>query len=135
MQIRISKNRILIGLLLCSLLLTGYISVFNTAGVIPSEMNVFARSSMSGGSQSSMKVAVNTWPLDYLTADTAIDFSNLSIKQSRWLFAKTNSDTLTAATAALMICFIYSSRLSDQICSQFNSIQITFFLHKKDGMK
>lgn len=136
MQIRISKNPILIWLLLCSLFLTSYISVFNIPGMLPSDLNVSARSSMSGGSgQMSMNGAAGTGYLAYLAADTSIDSFISLMKQSRGLFSKSGFDLLTAVAAAQIISFICSSRLSEDICSQFNSIKITFFLHKKDGMK
>ena len=134
MQTRISKNRILIGLLLCSLLLTGYISVFNT-GLIPSEMNAFARSSMSGGSGQMSMNGANTGHLAYLAAETSMDSFISLLRQSRGLFIKSIFALLTAVAAAQITTFIYSSRLSAQTCAPFNAIQITFLLHKKDGMK
>jgi len=137
MRTKISKKHILIGLLLCSLFLTGYMSVFNTIGSISSDANGYDISSVSGGSEhSSMNGGINFGHVDYMTTtDTSIDSSFFSMKQSRWPVPKTGFNILTAIIAAQIICFIYSSRLSAGICTQFNSIRITFFLHKKDGMK
>jgi hypothetical protein len=75
--------------------------------------------------------------LDYMSAvGISIEFFNFSsIKNTRPLAAKTIFDILTALIAAQIVCFIYSSRLSKNICTEFNSIRIIFFLHKKDGMK
>ena len=137
MQIKISNKRILICLLLCSLFLTSYISILNTNGLIFSDVNLFDRSSISGANEpSSMNDSANSGHVDYMaTTDTSINLSISSLKQSRWLVTKTSFNNLTAIVAAQKICFICSSRLSDTICTQFNSIRITFFLHKKDGMK
>lgn len=77
----------------------------------------------------------STGHFDYLAADTSIDPFISLMKQSRGLFTKFGFNLLTAVAAAQIISFIYSSRLSAQVCSQFNSIKITCFLHKKDGMK
>lgn len=137
MQIKLSKKNILICLLLCSLLLTSYISVLNTNGIIPVDVNIFGRSSLSGASEhSSMNGGANSGYVDYIaTTDTSIDFSVSSLKQSRWPVPKTGFNILTAIIVAQIICFIYSSSLSDRISTPFNSIRITFFLHKKDGTK
>lgn len=137
MRIKISNKRILICLLLCSLFLTSYISVLNTNGIIPSDVNIFERSSISGANEpSSMNDSANSGHVDYMAnTDTFIDFSVFSLKQSRWLVPKTSFNILTAIVAAQIICFIYSSRLSGTICTQFNALKITIFLHKKDGMK
>jgi len=131
-----SKNYILISLLLCSWFLASYISVLNTAAIISSDVNAAAVSSMSGGNgQSSMNGAANTRHLDYMAEDTAINFFIASLKQSRDKAAKTGFNTVTVIIAALVICLLCASRLSGSICSQFSSLKITFFLHKKDGMK
>ena len=137
MQIKVSKKNILIYLLLCSLFLTSYISVLSTNGIIPSDVNIFERSSISGGSEpSSMNGGINSGHVYFMaTNNTSIEFFILSMKQSRWPVPKTGFDIFTAIITALIICFLYSSRLSAGICTQFNSIRITFFLHKKDGMK
>lgn len=137
MQIKISKKNILICLLLCSLLLTSYISVLNANGIIPVYVNIFERSSLSGGSEhSSMNDGANSGYVGYMApTDNSIDLSVSSMKQSRWPVPKTGFNILTAIIVAQIICFIYSSRLSDSISTPFNSIRITFFLHKKDGTK
>jgi len=131
----ISKNRILLSLLLVCFLLTGGLSAANAADIMAAEADVWACSS-AGGSDSGLAVkgAVNAGPLDYLTANNAGALPNISLRQPRGLLAKADSDFLSAA-AAQANCFLSSSRLSNQICSQFNSIKITFFLHKKDGSK
>lgn len=137
MQIKTNKKYILICLLVCSLFLTSYISVFSTNGIISPDSNVFAVSSLSGANEhSSMNGGANSGHVDYMaTTDSTLDFSIFSLKQSRWLVTKNSFHILTAIVAAQIICLIYSSRLSDTICTQFSSIRIIFFLHKKDGMK
>jgi hypothetical protein len=133
---RISKNRILMGLLLCTLLLTGYISVFNPAGMLPAGVNVSAPVSLSGGSSgSSMNGAASIGHFAYLAAETSMDSFISLLKQSRGLFIKSIFVLLTAVMAARITTFICSSRLAAQTCAPFNAIQITWFLHKKDGMK
>lgn len=137
MQIKISNKHILICMLLCSLFLTSYLSVLNTNGVIPSDINIFDRSSISGEREhSSMNGGINSGHVDFTAmTDTSIEFIILSMKQARGLVAKTNFNILTALVAALIICFIYSSRLSERSCTPFSSLSITVYLHKKDGMK
>jgi hypothetical protein len=68
-------------------------------------------------------------------AGTSIEFFFSSIRNTRPQVAKTISDILTALISAQIVCLVCSSRLSRNICTHFNSIRITFFLHKKDGMK
>ncbi len=137
MQIRVSKKHIWICLLLCSLFFTSYISVFNTNGMISSAENIFDRSSISGGSEpSSMNGGINSGHVDFMaTANSSIEIFISSLKPARWLVSKNGFNLLTAILAAQIICFIYSARLSAAICTQFNSLSITRFLHKKDGMK
>lgn len=137
MQIKVSKKHIWICLLLCSLFLASNISVLNINGIISSDVNVFDSSSVGGESErSSMNSEDNYSHFDYIsTTDSSVNFSIFSLKQSRCPLTKTNLNILTAMIAAQIICFIYSSRLSDKTCTQFNSIRITLFLHKKDGMK
>ena len=129
----IRKNRILLSLLLVCFLLTGGLGVANAADIMAAEADVWAGSS-AGGSDSGLAVkgAVNTGPLDYLTANNAGALPNLSLRQSRGLLAKADSDFLSAAAAAQALCFLSSSRLCNQISSQVNSIKITFYLYKKD---
>ncbi len=137
MHTKVSKKHIFICLLLCSLFLTSYISVLNTNGLISSASDLFDISSVSGGSEhSSMNGGANPGHVAYMAAtNTSIEILISSIKQSRSLVTKTSFNILSAIIAAQIICLIYSSSLSEKICTQFNSIRITFFLHKKDGMK
>jgi len=133
MQIKISKKHILICLLICTLFLTSYISVFSAGGMISPELKVFTGSSLSGG-ESSMSGEANSGHLGFLA-----NFENLSflfsMKQSRELITKTGFSTVAAMIASLVFFLILSSSLLQKTCTPFNSIQITVFLHKKDGMK
>lgn len=139
MRMKISKKHIFMCLLLCSLFLTSYISVVNTNSIISSEVNGADISFGSGGSEHSLMVGGNNlWHFDYISATgtSILEFFNFSsIKNTRPLVSKTIIDILTALIAAQIVCLIYSAKLSRNICTQFNSIRITFFLHKKDGMK
>lgn len=137
MQIKANKKRFLICLLLCSLFLTTYISVLNTNGIFFPNLNLWNDSSISGESEpSSMNGAASSWHMDAMTAaETLMGFFNASNKQSRSLDAKNNFNILAAVIAAQSICLIYAARRSDRICTQFCAINITIFLHKKDGMK
>ncbi|MGI5921146.1 MAG: hypothetical protein ACOX6I_05355 [Syntrophomonadaceae bacterium] len=137
MHMKLDKKCMWLCVLLCALFLTSYLSVLNTTGIAASNMNVFDASSISGGNEhSSMNGEANSRHYDYISAtDSSIDFSIFSAKQSRCPVTDFSFNILTAILVAQLISFIYSSRLSDRICTQFNSIRITVFLHKKDGMK
>jgi hypothetical protein len=136
MYIKVSKKNMGICLLLCCLFLTSYLTILNTTGSIFSDMNVSDISSVGGSEHSSMSGGTNIGNFDYLSvADTSIGFFFSSAKQFRGQVTKFNLNVLTAIAAAQLISLIYSSRLSNIICTPFNSISITAFLHKKDGMK
>jgi|GEM_PF-1042643 len=138
MRMKTSKKNVLMCLLLCSLFLTSYISVFNTNGIISLEANVSDVSFGSEGSgHSSMDGGTNFGHFGYLsTIDSFIEFLNFSsVKNTRPLAAKTLFDLLTALITIQIVCLISSLRRSENLCTQFNAIKITFFLHKKDGMK
>ena len=136
MYIKVSKKNMGICLLLCCLFLTSYLTILNTTGSIFSDMNVSDISSVGGSEHSSMSGGTNIGNFDCLSAvDAFIYFSFFSAKQFRGQVSKTNFNVLTAIAAAQLIGLICSSRLSHIICTPFNSISITAFLHKKDGMK
>jgi hypothetical protein len=136
MYFKISKKNMRICLLLCCLLLTSYLTILNTTGTIFPDMNVSDISSRGGNEHSSMSGGTNIGNFDYLSAaDTSIGFFFSSAKQFRSQVTKFNLNVLTAIAAAQLIGLIYSSRLSIISCTPFNSISITAFLHKKDGMK
>lgn len=136
MYIKMRKKHIGICLLVCCLFLTGYLSILNTGNIF-ADNNVFASSSIGGGSQhTSMDGTADSGHFDYLSAtDTAICYPAFSIQQSRSQVTKIKSNLLTTIITALLICFVYSSRLCARVCTPFNSLRITVFLHKKDGMK
>jgi len=91
---------------------------------------------LSGASQHSSMGDRFYAGLDILQAinDCAI-FNVSSAGKSRGPSYKNNYASLTAVFAANVTGLIYCLRLSKEICNQFDSIQITAFLHKKDGMK
>lgn len=137
MQIKVNNKHILLYLLICSLFLTSYISILNINGVISLDVNVFDIFSTSDRVEhSSMNGGANVGYNDYLPAtNTSTELSIFSMQQSRWLGTKTSPKILTAIVAALLACLFYYSRHSNKICPQLNSLLITIFLHKKDGMK
>lgn len=136
MYLKVSKKNMRICLLLCCLFLTSYLTILNTTGTIFSDMNVSDISSRGGNEHSSMSGGTNIGNFDYLSAaDSSIGFFFSSAKQFRSQVTKFNLNVLTAIAAAQLIGLIYSSRLSNISCTPFNSISITAFLHKKDGMK
>lgn len=135
MQIRINKKSSLICLLLCFLFLAGYITVLVTNGIIPANVNTFDVFSCNGG-QSSMNGGTNAGHDDYMTAViTSCEASNSLIQQLRSLSTRVSFRTLAEVASVQTACSIYYTRLSDRIYTQFNSISISAFLHKKDGMK
>ncbi|MEN6312706.1 MAG: hypothetical protein ABFD25_00505 [Clostridiaceae bacterium] len=137
MQMKARKKHIFICLLLCSLFLTTYLGVLNANGIISSATNELSSSFGSGGvGQFSIDGGKNFGHFDYMpTTGTSIEFLNYSIKNTRSQFTNTFSDILTAFISAQVVCLFCSSRLSRNICTQFNSLRIVYFLHKKDGMK
>jgi hypothetical protein len=134
MQIKANKKNILVCLIICTLFLTSYVSVFNAGRTILPELKVFTGSSLSGGNESAMSGEASTGHLGYL-ANFENLISRFSIKQARELNTKTGFNTMAAAIATLVFYLVYSSSLLQKTCTPFNSIQITIFLHKKDGMK
>lgn len=137
MYIKARKSYIGICLLVCCLFLANFVSVIDITGSAFTDVNMFDNSSAQGESQQpSMNGTANIGHFDYLSAaDTFIYFSAISAQQSRSQSAKFIFYLLTALAAVLLICLVYSSRLSARFCTPFNAIGITVFLHQKDGMK
>lgn len=138
MQIKVSKKHLLICLLLCSLFLTSYTSVLNSNGSIYSDENIFDGSSFSSrdNQPSAMSSGDKSGLVDYMSANSsAIYFTSISFQKARLPFSKTNLNILTSLISLQIFYLVWSSRLSNSICPKFDSIQITVFLHKKDGMK
>lgn len=135
MRMKSSKNLMGISLLIICLLLTGYVSVFNTAD--PANVNVYNASPINGEDRNtSMNGGAYSWHFSYQTAaDTVRSFLFVSPKQFHSQLAGIIFSILTAIAAAQLICLIYSSKLSNRFCLPFNSLSITTFLHKQDGMK
>lgn len=135
MYIKLSKKHMGICLLISCLFLTSYLSVFNTSDF--STANLCNVSAVDGENEnSSMNGGAYSCHFSYeSSADTSISYPFISIKQSRSQVVRINFGILTAITAAQLICLIFSSKLSYSFCTPFNSIRITTFLHKKDGMK
>lgn len=131
------KKHVFICLLLCSLFLSSYFTVLNTNGIISFETNVYDVSFGSGGSGHSSMDSVTNFGHSYLpNIGAPVELFNIfSIKNTQSLIIKVIFGTLTALIAAQIIGLIYSSKLSRNICTHFNSIRIVFFLHQKDGMK
>lgn len=129
MQIKLVKL-ILVCLLLCSLFLTSYITVFNTNGIVSTDVNTSDRMSK----HSSMSGSVGH--VDYMTATNIfVKTAVFTMKLSRWLGVKTSFNILTAIFAAQMTCLNYYSRFSDKTYTQLISRIIVVYLHNKDGIK
>jgi len=135
MQINANKKHILIYLLLCSLLITSFITVYNSGANISPELNVLAGSSLSGeNNQSSMQTGTNSRLFGFM-ANIESSSLILTLKQSQKPITRNGLNTATLIIAVLIIYAAYSASLLQNICTPLNSLQITTFLHKKDGMK
>lgn len=135
MQFKLTRNHLLICLLLCSLFITSYASVLSANGTAFSDVNVFNGSSLSGTRDYSALNSKGTDCLIDYMASSSLDLALFSVRISRLPNLKSAVDLLTSIIAAITICRVYSSHLSQTICLYFDSNQITAFLHKKDGMK
>jgi len=135
MQLKLTRNHLLICLLLCSLFITSYASVLNTNGTVFSDVNVFNGSSLSGTRDYSALNSEGTSGLIDYMASSWLELALFSVRLSRLPNMKIAFALLTAFIAAITLCLAYASRLSQTTCPHFDSIQITAFLHKKDGMK
>lgn len=135
MQFKLTRKHLLICLLLCSLFITSYASVLSANGTAFSDANVFNGSSLSGTRDYSALNSKGTDCLIDYMASSSLDLALFSVRISRLPYLKSAVDLLTAIIAAITICRVYSSHLSQTICLYFDSNQITAFLHKKDGMK
>lgn len=136
MQLKLERKHI-IYLLLCSLFLTSYISILGPNNNLFPDPNIFCGSSINGGSDhSSMNSSANKWQGNYTAAvDSSLASSVFTFNQNRLPNIKTTVSSLNAIIVTQAIWLICSSRLTNTICTQFGSIQITVLLHKKDGMK
>ncbi|PKM78494.1 MAG: hypothetical protein CVU90_01785 [Firmicutes bacterium HGW-Firmicutes-15] len=135
MQIIVKGKRLQIGLLLCSLLLLEYFNfgIFSSAQFISSGMSEFGMASSSKHSSMSDSVYAG---LDFLVAiNDGTRFNIASAGKSRGPSYKNNYASLAVLSAYHVAGLINYLRLSKEIYNQFDSIQITTFLHKKDGMK
>jgi hypothetical protein len=138
MRIIINGKRLQTGLLLCSLLLLQYFNygIFSSVPLSSSRVNGFDTACSSGvGQHSSMGEKVYAG-LNYI--ETIIDTTRLNIassEKSRGHGFKNNHSFLGLVSAAQAASLISHLNLSILITTQFDSLQITTFLHKKDGMK
>jgi len=135
MQINANKKHILIYLLLCSLFITSFITVYTAGTNITPELNVLAGSSLSGeNSQSSMQTGANSSQFGFM-ANIESSSLLLALRQLQKLITRNGLHTANLVIAVLIIYATYSASLLQNICTPLNSLQITTFLHKKDGMK
>lgn len=134
MRINTKQTSIWICLLICSLLLTCYTGIFSPGSVVLTDVNTYSN---NGSSENwSMTGPTDLWQVDYLAiTDISTPFFISSMKHSPGPSTRTIFNILFLLITAQIICLAYSSRLAGSICSQFSSIGITLFLHKKDGMK
>jgi hypothetical protein len=135
MRTIINGKRLQICFLLCSFLFFEYFNYgfFSSARDISSEMNVVAASLSGTGQHSSMSNKIYTG-LDSMGAVN--NYANIySAGKSRELNLKNNFSFLSVLSASHTAVLINYLRWSGEIYNQFDSIKITTFLHKKDGMK
>lgn len=129
MHKKVCKKHIWICLLACSL-----IFAYGTTLIgVSFDGYLLNSSSINGGAErSSMSGATVLWHVnDLAITATSAEILVAPAKHSQWLLFS----VLTSWIAARIICLFFSSRLAGSLCSQFDSIQITLFLHEKDGMK
>lgn len=133
MQFKASKKHIWICLLVCSLFFAYGAALFHFSS------DGYALNSAyftAGAEQSSMTGAASLWHgNDPAITGISAELFISAMKHSQGLLFKVILSILTWLITARIICLIYSSRLAGSLCSQFDSIRITLFLHKKDGMK
>ncbi|MDD3365049.1 MAG: hypothetical protein PHZ03_08730 [Syntrophomonas sp.] len=138
MRITINGKRLQICVLLCSLLLLEYVNfgIFSSAQFISAGMSEFDNASAScAGKHSSMNDSVYAG-LDFLVAiNDGTRFNIASAGKTRGPSYKNNYASLAVVSASHVAGLISYLRLSKEIYNQFDSIEITTFLHKKDGMK
>lgn len=137
MPIKLNNKLLLICLLLCSLLFTGNFGLFTSPGyfdAITFDTVALDPFSFSGESSHSINDKMNSGYFGYLfSTNTLISFSSLSMKQLRWLGAKSGWGLIAAFIAALMACLLYYSRLSAETYTILCSSILVIFLHKKTG--
>jgi len=138
MPITINAKRLHICVLLCCLLLLECTNF----GIFSSAQSSFAgvnqsSTAFSGALDSYASMSDSVYAgVDWLASFK--DFTKLAMASegnTRGLGLKGNypaSAVLSVAALAGLICYLWLSR---QIYNQFDSIQITTFLHKRDGMK
>lgn len=135
MRTIIKCKRMQICFLLCSFLFFEYFNYgfFSSAQDISSGMNVVAASLNGTSHHSSMSNRIYTG-LDFMGAVN----NNANIYsggESRELNFINKSSFLSILSAFHVIILINYLRWFEEIYNQFDSIRITTFLHKKDGMK
>ncbi len=138
MRIIINGKRLQTCLLLCSLLLLEYINF----GILYSVQPKFA--GVSEFNMASAKGAARNTSMSHNDYDRSAflaaieDFTRFNIAstgKSGGPGYKPNYVSFPALSASHAAVLINYLRLSKEIYYQFDSIQITTFLHKKDGMK
>ncbi len=138
MRITINGKRLQICVLLCSLLLLEYVNfgMFSSDQLISAGVSDFNMASSSGaGKQSSMSDSVYAG-LDFLVATHDYARFNIASTGKSWGPSyKNNYASLAVISASHAAGLINYLRLSQVLYNQFDSIKITTFLHKKDGMK
>lgn len=138
MRIIVNGKRLQIGLLLCSLLLLEYVNfgIFSSAQFISAGVNDFNMASSSGASKHLAMSDSIYAGVDLLgTSNDGARINLTAAGKSPGTNYKNNYAFLAILSSALVTGLINYLKLSKQIYNQFDSIQITTFLHKKDGMK
>lgn len=133
MRITLHNKRIQVCFLLCSLL---FLECFNYGifALSPSASAVISKSAAGWSSEASsaMSGSVN---LDVLGAMVGTRLNTVPARNARSLGFNPNYLCSALLSALLVAGLISYLRLSQKIAIQFDSLQITSFIHKKDGKK
>ncbi len=138
MRITFNAKRLQICVLLCCLLLLEYANfgIFSSARISSAGFSQTS-SAFSGGVNRHVSMSDSVYAgVDWLASSK--DFAKLTTApagKTRGLGSTYDDSVSAVLSAAVLVGLISYLWLCRQIYNQFDSIQITTFLHKKDGMK
>jgi hypothetical protein len=109
--------------------------ILSSAQIISSGMNGIENSAGGAGKDSSMSDRVHAG-LDFMANINDYSLFNIApAAKSRGLSFNNNYSFSAIVSVSHVASLINYLKLSKEIYTQFDSLQITTFLHKKDGMK
>jgi hypothetical protein len=137
MQLKVNRKFIFTCMLLCSLFLTGCISVFDTNGIFFFGGNNPLSPVTAGSQPSAMTGGMHFGADNFLAAaNSPAELFISALKPARLLGSKTSLHLFHAIIpAALLTGLIFYAGFSKRLSIQLFSSTITIFLHKKDGKK